>query len=816
MSLIEGSVGVGDMVLLEPLNEESLLKNLDKRFQHKEIYTYIGNVVVSVNPYQQLPIYGPEFIDKYKDYNFYELKPHIYALANQAYQSLKDHDRDQCILITGESGSGKTEASKLVMSYVAAVCDKGEQVNSVKEQLLQSNPVLEAFGNAKTIRNDNSSRFGKYMDIEFDFKGSPLGGVITNYLLEKSRVVKHVKGERNFHIFYQLLEGADAQLLKALRLEKNVSCYSYLNFEASRVGGMDDAANFRAVQNAMNIIGFSTEEIQKILEVIAIVLKLGNVELGDEFQANGVSGSSIRNENGNDCPSWNLLCNIHLFLLWMIFFLLGRSWSCWLGRQSEGGHLGRSWSYWLGDSQRGTSRKVLVLLGWETVRGGHLGRSWSCWLGDSQRGTSRKVLVLLAGRQGGPCHEPSPFRRCIKPNEHQQRGLFSSELVNTQARYLGLLENVRVRRAGYAYRQVYSVFLERYRMLGRTVKMPRWRLRIHQLVTLVQKIYRGWRCRTNYQLMRKSQILISSWFRGNMQKKRYGKIKASTLLIQAFVRGWKTRKEYRKYFRSGAALQLSNFIYRRMVSGFLLGLKNNLPTKITDNRWPPPPYKSFTLANQELKIIYHQWKCKKYRDQLSPQKKEVLKEKLCASELFKGKKASYPESVPVPFRGDYVMLHGKPKLQKAGDGPVLMAETVNKVNRADGKMVPRILLLTKSHVILADAKGSKVKSVMGLESVDEVSRLSFPPIPLPKISSVGSKGDFLLVSEHAIELLTKLYQATLDKMKRPLPITVTEEFTVKFKEGNLTVKVTESQMGKGNNKLSCKKKGHNQLEVFAP
>uniref|UniRef100_A0A5F8GJ52 Unconventional myosin-Ia n=1 Tax=Monodelphis domestica TaxID=13616 RepID=A0A5F8GJ52_MONDO len=804
MSLIEGSVGVGDMVLLEPLNEESLLKNLDKRFQHKEIYTYIGNVVVSVNPYQQLPIYGPEFIDKYKDYNFYELKPHIYALANQAYQSLKDHDRDQCILITGESGSGKTEASKLVMSYVAAVCDKGEQVNSVKEQLLQSNPVLEAFGNAKTIRNDNSSRFGKYMDIEFDFKGSPLGGVITNYLLEKSRVVKHVKGERNFHIFYQLLEGADAQLLKALRLEKNVSCYSYLNFEASRVGGMDDAANFRAVQNAMNIIGFSTEEIQKILEVIAIVLKLGNVELGDEFQANGVSGSSIRNENGNDCPSWNLLLYSHM----------------------TSGIVSKNISF----SPKEISPFFLCpgLVGWETVR-------------------------------GGPCHEPSPFRRCIKPNEHQQRGLFSSELVNTQARYLGLLENVRVRRAGYAYRQVYSVFLERYRMLGRST-WPHWRgparegvekllgelslssgelafgrtkifirspkmlfyleekrrLRIHQLVTLVQKIYRGWRCRTNYQLMRKSQILISSWFRGNMQKKRYGKIKASTLLIQAFVRGWKTRKEYRKYFRSGAALQLSNFIYRRMVSGFLLGLKNNLPTKITDNRWPPPPYKSFTLANQELKIIYHQWKCKKYRDQLSPQKKEVLKEKLCASELFKGKKASYPESVPVPFRGDYVMLHGKPKLQKAGDGPVLMAETVNKVNRADGKMVPRILLLTKSHVILADAKGSKVKSVMGLESVDEVSRLSFPPIPLPKISSVGSKGDFLLVSEHAIELLTKLYQATLDKMKRPLPITVTEEFTVKFKEGNLTVKVTESQMGKGNNKLSCKKKGHNQLEVFAP
>lgn len=213
MPLLDGSVGVEDLVLLEPLVEESLLKNLQLRYESKEIYTYIGNVVISVNPYQQLPIYGPEFIAKYRDYTFYELKPHIYALANVAYQSLRDRDRDQCILITGESGSGKTEASKLVMSYVAAICGKGEQVNSVKEQLLQSNPVLEAFGNAKTIRNNNSSRFGKYMDIEFDFKGSPLGGVITNYLLEKSRVVKQLKGERNFHIFYQLLAGADAQLL---------------------------------------------------------------------------------------------------------------------------------------------------------------------------------------------------------------------------------------------------------------------------------------------------------------------------------------------------------------------------------------------------------------------------------------------------------------------------------------------------------------------------------------------------------------------------------------------------------------------------
>ncbi|MBV97441.1 Unconventional myosin-Ia, partial [Eschrichtius robustus] len=255
MTLLEGCIGVEDLVLLEPLEQESLIKNLQLRYEKGEIYTYIGNVLVSVNPYQQLPIYGPEFIAKYCDYTFYELKPHIYALANVAYQSLRDQDQDQCILITGESGAGKTEASKLVMTYVAAVCGEGERVNSVKEQLLQSNPVLEAFGNAKTIRNNNSSRF----------------------------VSEHLPGL-----------GRE----EALKLERDTNGYAYLNPGASRVDGMDDTANFKALQSAMTVIGFSKEEIRQVLEVVALVLKLGNVELADEFQANGVPASGIRDGKG--------------------------------------------------------------------------------------------------------------------------------------------------------------------------------------------------------------------------------------------------------------------------------------------------------------------------------------------------------------------------------------------------------------------------------------------------------------------------------------------------------------------------------------
>eukprot|EP00063_Salmo_salar_P054276 XP_014029111.1 PREDICTED: unconventional myosin-Ib-like [Salmo salar] len=132
-SLLDNMIGVGDMVLLEPLNEDSFIENLRNRFDHNEIYTYIGSVVISMNPYRSLPIYTPQKVEEYRNRNFYELSPHIYALADEAYRSLRDQDKDQCILITGESGAGKTEASKLVMSYVAAVCE-GPGGNKVKEQ----------------------------------------------------------------------------------------------------------------------------------------------------------------------------------------------------------------------------------------------------------------------------------------------------------------------------------------------------------------------------------------------------------------------------------------------------------------------------------------------------------------------------------------------------------------------------------------------------------------------------------------------------------------------------------------------------------
>ncbi|XP_051878987.1 unconventional myosin-Id-like [Pristis pectinata] len=271
--------GKADFVLLDNLTTEEFLANLKVRFDKNRIYTYIGEVVVSVNPYQQIDLYGRDVIEHYKGRELYERPPHLYAIADAAYKAMKRRSKDTCIVISGESGAGKTEASKYIMQYIAAITNPSQrvEVESVKNILLKSNCILEAFGNAKTNRNDNSSRFGKYMDINFDFKGDPTGGHINNYLLEKSRVIVQQKGERNFHSFYQLLQGGSDKLLESLYLQRDIAEYTFTRDEATANTGINDKANFKMVRNAMEVLGFSDEEIATIYTVLATILHLGNL-----------------------------------------------------------------------------------------------------------------------------------------------------------------------------------------------------------------------------------------------------------------------------------------------------------------------------------------------------------------------------------------------------------------------------------------------------------------------------------------------------------------------------------------------------------
>ena len=279
------SHGLNDAVLLENINDAAFIKNLQLRHKNKFPYTYIGQTVISVNPYQQLPIYSPDTMASYRNVNFYEMPPHVFALADNSYRTMTTQNKSQCILISGESGSGKTEASKYILQYITNVKPNKESLN-IKNRLIESNPLLEAFGNAKTNKNDNSSRFGKYMDVEFDYKGMACGGHILNYLLEKARVIKQNQGERNFHIFYQLI--SNPEMRSKYNLESNPKFYDILGNEPTH---KDDIQNFEDTLNAMKISDFSQNEQDSLFKIIATILHLGNVGFEEED-----SIASIKND----------------------------------------------------------------------------------------------------------------------------------------------------------------------------------------------------------------------------------------------------------------------------------------------------------------------------------------------------------------------------------------------------------------------------------------------------------------------------------------------------------------------------------------
>ncbi|KAF1373580.1 hypothetical protein PFLUV_G00240380 [Perca fluviatilis] len=274
--------GKADFVLLDNVSMEEFMTNLKLRFEKGRIYTYIGEVVVSVNPYRAMNIYGRDIVEQYKGRELYERPPHLFAIADAAYKAMKRRNKDTCIVISGESGAGKTEASKYIMQYIAAITNPNQraEVERVKNMLLKSNCVLEAFGNAKTNRNDNSSRFGKYMDINFDFKGDPIGGHISNYLLEKSRVIFQQEGERSFHSYYQLLRGAPDSLLRSLHMQKDPTAYNYIKVGGQIKSSINDGADFKAVADAMKVIGFTGDEIQTVYKILATILHLGNLTFG--------------------------------------------------------------------------------------------------------------------------------------------------------------------------------------------------------------------------------------------------------------------------------------------------------------------------------------------------------------------------------------------------------------------------------------------------------------------------------------------------------------------------------------------------------
>ncbi|ETL89032.1 hypothetical protein L917_11962 [Phytophthora nicotianae] len=292
-----------DILHMPDLSEQSLLENLRKRYEHELIYTYVGPIVIAINPYKQLDVYSERHMTEYYGKAMGALPPHVFALADHAYTQLIQggalDPANQSIIISGESGSGKTETTKIIMQYLARATSyrKGPEgegpppaplegmsgaLGKLEERVLESNPLLESFGNAKTLRNDNSSRFGKFIEIQFNHHGKIVGAQILNFLLEKTRIVSQSLGERNYHIFYQLLAGADNALRERLQLQTPHD-YEYLRkSECFNIHSCDDAKEFATTKRCLETIGITEDRQEMVFELLAAVLHLGNLQFAME------------------------------------------------------------------------------------------------------------------------------------------------------------------------------------------------------------------------------------------------------------------------------------------------------------------------------------------------------------------------------------------------------------------------------------------------------------------------------------------------------------------------------------------------------
>ncbi|XP_004709703.1 unconventional myosin-Ih [Echinops telfairi] len=883
-------IGVQDFVLLDAYTSEAaFLDNLRKRFRENLIYTYIGTLLVSVNPYQELGIYTENQMGLYQGVNFFELPPHVYAIADNAYRLMCSELSNHFILISGESGAGKTEASKKILQYFAVTCPMTESLQIARDRLLLSNPVLEAFGNAKTLRNDNSSRFGKYMDIQFDFKGIPVGGHIISYLIEKSRVVHQNQGERNFHIFYQLLEGGEEELLACLGLERDARLYKYLSQgHCAKELSINDKSDWETVSSAFSVIDFTDEDLENLFGIIASVIcplttdlsiyardamakavygrtftwlvnKINSSLVNKDFTRKTVIGLldiygfEVFDKNGFEQFCINY-CNEKLQQL-----LIERTLQA---EQAEYEAEGIEWEpiqYFnnkvICDLVEERHKGIISILDEECIRPGPatdlsflekleekvgkhahfqtyvrcaslspLSLCFYCELDEGRQsgssvfhsvihtpvaalhsfevGTQFKnslssLLEILVSK------EPS-YIRCIKPNDGKEPSKFDYCLIKHQIKYLGLMEHLRVRRAGFrdsrwpGWSNARACFLSlpspsRYKSLcpdtwpqwhgppaegverlikyigykpeeyklGRTkifIRFPRtlfatedaFEFSKHQLVARIQATYKSCLERRGYLEQKRAATTLEAYWRGALARKEAERRRWAVQTIRKFIKGFIHRSQ---------PLSPDDEEFVVLVrKNYILNLRYHVPKDILDKSWLRPPG-ILEDASDLLRRICRRNLVRKYRQGLPPNKIAQMQQKVVMSDIFRGKKEGYTESLNQPFANS--RLDGEdisPKvLQLICAEKIQYGIPVIKYDRTAFKPRPRQLILTQKAAYVVDL--AKIKQRIEYCTLKGVSTSSLGDgIFVIHISpeDYRQKGDAILQCEHVFEVVTKL------------------------------------------------------------
>ncbi|XP_064231952.1 unconventional myosin-X isoform X2 [Aotus nancymaae] len=647
--------GVDDMASLTELHGGSIMYNLFQRYKRNQIYTYIGSILASVNPYQPIAgLYERVTMEQYSRRHLGELPPHIFAIANECYRCLwKRHD-SQCILISGESGAGKTESTKLILKFLSVISQQSlelflkEKTSCVEQAILESSPIMEAFGNAKTVYNNNSSRFGKFVQLNICQKGNIQGGRIVDYLLEKNRVVRQNPGERNYHIFYALLAGLEHEEREEFYLSTPEN-YHYLNQSGcAEDKTVSDQESFREVIMAMDVMQFSKEEVREVLRLLAGILHLGNIE----FITAGGAQVSFKTALGRSAELLGLdPTQLTDALTQRSMFLRGEEILTPLSvqqavdsRDSLAMALYACCFEWvikkinsrIKGNEDFKSIGILDIFGFENFEVNHFeqfninyaneklqeyfnkhifsleqleysreGLVWEDidWIDNGEcldliekvqydvrgileknRDTFRDDLLNLLRESrfdfiydlfehvssrnnqdtlkcGSKHRRPTVssqfkdslhslmatlsssnpfFVRCIKPNMQKMPDQFDQAVVLNQLRYSGMLETVRIRKAGYAVRRPFQDFYKRYKVLMRNLVLPE---DVRGKCTSLLQLYDA--SNSEWQLG-KTKVFLRESLEQKLEKRREEEVTHAAMVIRAHVLGFLARKQYRK------------------------------------------------------------------------------------------------------------------------------------------------------------------------------------------------------------------------------------------------------------------------------